>query len=114
MAGDLGRLRAPGSWLERLRNSGLTVAGLLVLLSAAGWLYLIRPSLGSVRPAVPDALPLDELANKAGVSLFAFVAVWGSAACAESARASPSPAAIHRTAMLRSPVPTTNPIKAWP
>jgi lysyl-tRNA synthetase class 2 len=63
-----------------LRNGGLTLAGLLVLFAAAGWLYLIRPQVGAARPSVPDALPLDELANKASVSLFAFAAVWGVAA----------------------------------
>jgi lysyl-tRNA synthetase class 2 len=63
-----------------LRNGGLTLAGLLVLFATAGWLYLIRPEVGTARPSVPDALPLDELANKASVSLFAFVTVWGVAA----------------------------------
>jgi hypothetical protein len=63
-----------------LRNAGLTLVGLLVLTAATGWLYLIRPEVGAIRPSVPDALPLDELANRAGVSLVAFVAVWGSAA----------------------------------
>ena len=63
-----------------LRNCGLALSGLLVLLAASGWLYLIRLDAGSTRPFVPEALPLDELAHKAGVPLVAFVAVWGAAA----------------------------------
>ncbi|HSC50507.1 MAG TPA: phosphatidylglycerol lysyltransferase domain-containing protein [Gaiellaceae bacterium] len=62
------------------RNGALGLVGLLVLLAAAGWLYLLRPSAAGLRPAVPEALPLDELAHKAGVSVVAFFAVWGSAA----------------------------------
>jgi lysyl-tRNA synthetase class 2 len=62
------------------RNGALGLLGLLVLLAAAGWLYLLRPSASGLRPAVPEALPLDELAHKAGVSVVAFFAVWSSAA----------------------------------
>jgi lysyl-tRNA synthetase, class II len=62
------------------RNGALSFVGLLVLLAAAGWLYLLRPSATGLRPAVPEALPLDELAHKAGVSVVAFFAVWSSAA----------------------------------
>jgi lysyl-tRNA synthetase class 2 len=62
------------------RNGALGLVGLLVLLTAAGWLYLLRPSASGLRPAVPEALPLDELAHKAGVSVVAFFAVWSSAA----------------------------------
>jgi lysyl-tRNA synthetase, class II len=62
------------------RNGVLSLVGLLVLLAAAGWLYLLRPSATRLRPAVPEALPLDELAHKAGVSVVAFFAVWSSAA----------------------------------
>ncbi|HET7554630.1 MAG TPA: phosphatidylglycerol lysyltransferase domain-containing protein [Gaiellaceae bacterium] len=62
------------------RNAALSLVGILVLLAAAGWLYLLRPSAAGLRPAVPEALPLDELAHKAGVSVVAFFAVWGSAA----------------------------------
>jgi lysyl-tRNA synthetase, class II len=57
----------------------VTVFALLVLLAATGWLYVIRPRVGSVGPSLPGALPLDELANRAGLPLLAFVAVW---ACA--------------------------------
>jgi lysyl-tRNA synthetase, class II len=66
--------------VSALRNAALTLTGLLVVITAAGWLYLVRPELGSDRPMVPDALPLEELAKRAGVSVFAFVAVWGAAA----------------------------------
>ena len=59
-----------------LRNTTATVTGLAVLLAATGWLYLVRPDLLGVRPVVPDALPLDELPNKAGVSLLGFAATW--------------------------------------
>ena len=62
------------------RNGALVLVGLLVVLSAAGWLYLVRPSAAGLRPTVPEALPLDELAHKAGVSVVAFFAVWSSAA----------------------------------
>ena len=62
------------------RSGALSLVGLLVLLSAAGWLYLVRPSTAGLRPTVPEALPLDELAHKAGVPVVAFFAVWGSAA----------------------------------
>jgi lysyl-tRNA synthetase class 2 len=62
------------------RNGALSLVGLLVLLAAAGWLYLVRPSATGLRPTVPEALPLDELAHRAGVSVLAFFAVWGSAA----------------------------------
>jgi lysyl-tRNA synthetase class 2 len=62
------------------RNAALVLVGLLVVLSAAGWLYLVRPSAAGLRPTVPEALPLDELAHKAGVSVVAFFAVWSSAA----------------------------------
>jgi len=58
------------------RSSAAVLAGLAVLLAAAGWLYLVRPELGGLRPVVPDALPLDELPNKAGVSLLGFAATW--------------------------------------
>jgi lysyl-tRNA synthetase class 2 len=63
-----------------LRNIGVTVLGLFVLLAATGWLYMIRPQVGGLGPSLPEALPLDELANKAGLPLLVFVAVWGIAA----------------------------------
>ncbi|HSB39629.1 MAG TPA: phosphatidylglycerol lysyltransferase domain-containing protein [Gaiellaceae bacterium] len=59
-----------------LRNGGAATGALLVLFAVPGWLYLLRPDVGGLRPAVPDALPLDELANKAGLPLLAFAATW--------------------------------------
>jgi lysyl-tRNA synthetase class 2 len=66
--------------VRALRNSGLSLAALLVLFAAVGWLYLVRSKTGPLPPAVPDALPLDELAQKAGVPLLIFAATWGVAA----------------------------------
>jgi lysyl-tRNA synthetase, class II len=56
------------------------LAGLAVALAATGWLYLLRPEAGTVRPRVGEALPLDELARRSSVPLALFVAVWGAAA----------------------------------
>ncbi|HYX88883.1 MAG TPA: phosphatidylglycerol lysyltransferase domain-containing protein [Gaiellaceae bacterium] len=63
-----------------LRNAVAALAGLAVLFAAAGWLYLIRPDVGSAGPPIPDALPLDELSHRAAVPLALFLAVWGAAA----------------------------------
>ena len=62
-----------------LRNGGVTLLGLLVLLAATGWLYQIRGQVVGVGPSLPEALPLDELANRAGLPLLVFVAIWGTA-----------------------------------
>ena len=62
-----------------LRNASVTVLSLFVLLGATGWLYLIRPEVGGLGPSLPEALPLDELASRAGLPLLVFVAVWGCA-----------------------------------
>src|SRR6185437_5567052 len=63
-----------------LRNTSITLISLLVLLAATGWLYLVRPQVGGLGPpSLSEALPLDELANRAGLPLLVFVAVWGSA-----------------------------------
>jgi lysyl-tRNA synthetase class 2 len=51
------------------------LASLVVTVAATGWLYLLRP-LGSFRPRIGDALPLDELARRGATSLVLFVAVW--------------------------------------
>ena len=61
---------------------GATLAGLAVLLSASGWLYLIRPHDGIpfAGPPIGDALPLDELSKHSAVSLSVFALVWGVAA----------------------------------
>jgi lysyl-tRNA synthetase class 2 len=54
-------------------------AGLVVVISAAGWLYVIQPRSAVPGPPVPDALPLDELSRRSAVPLLVFLAVWGSA-----------------------------------
>jgi lysyl-tRNA synthetase class 2 len=50
---------------------------LLVVFAASGWLYLVRTS---GRPAVGDALPLDELSRHSSASLAFFVAIWAAGA----------------------------------
>lgn len=64
------------------RAGGLTlagVAGLLLVLAAFGWLYLIQPSGVVPGPPLPDALPLDELSRRSAVPVLIFIAVWGAA-----------------------------------
>jgi hypothetical protein len=64
-----------------LRLAGLTSAGLLglvVVVSAQGWLYELRGST-LIGPQVRDALPLDELPRHDSVSLLLFVGVWAGA-----------------------------------
>jgi lysyl-tRNA synthetase, class II len=64
-----------------LRAGGLSVAlaaGLAVAIAASGWLYLLR-AFGPGRPAIGDALPLDELARRGSTSVFVFVLVWAAA-----------------------------------
>ena len=56
------------------------VAGLAIVASASGWLYLLRPHMSLPGPIVGDALPLDELSRHSAVPLIAFVAVWSAAA----------------------------------
>ncbi|HKD32855.1 MAG TPA: phosphatidylglycerol lysyltransferase domain-containing protein [Gaiellaceae bacterium] len=65
--------------VRALRNGGVTIAALLMVLAATGWLYLVRQTVASLGPRLPLALPLDELANKATLPLLVFLAVWGSA-----------------------------------
>jgi lysyl-tRNA synthetase class 2 len=52
---------------------------LLVLVGAAatGWMYLLHPALPG--PRIGLALPLDELAHRASVSLLWYLIVWGAA-----------------------------------
>jgi lysyl-tRNA synthetase, class II len=63
-----------------LRAVAAAPAALAILVGTSGWLYLIRPHVAMGGPAVPDALPLDELARRASMPLAAFVGVWGLAA----------------------------------
>ena len=53
---------------------------LLVLASATGWFYVIRPIVSIPGPRVQDALALDELSKHGSVSIVLFLAVWGIAA----------------------------------
>ena len=62
-----------------VRSTSVTLLSALVLVAATGWLYLVRPDVRGLGPSLPEALPLDELANRAGLPLIVFVAVWGSA-----------------------------------
>jgi len=62
------------------RITSASVLGLAVLLSASGWLYLVRAPTFTKGPRVGDALPLDELARHSAVGLPAFAAVWAVAA----------------------------------
>jgi lysyl-tRNA synthetase class 2 len=64
-----------------LRLAGLTsgaLLGLIVVVSAQGWLYELRGAT-LIGPQVQDALPLDELPRHDSVSLLLFLGVW---ACA--------------------------------
>ena len=66
-----------------MRKVGLALAplaGLAVVVTATGWLYVLRPHVSLPGPVVGDALPLDELSRHSGVPLLLFVAVWGLAA----------------------------------
>ena len=66
-----------------MRRVGLALAplaGLGIVVTATGWLYLLRPHVSLPGPVVGDALPLDELSRHSGVPLLLFVAVWGLAA----------------------------------
>ncbi|HWQ02503.1 MAG TPA: phosphatidylglycerol lysyltransferase domain-containing protein [Gaiellaceae bacterium] len=55
--------------------SAAFLAGLAVVVTATGWLYLLRPY-ASGAPRIGEVLPLDELAKRGAVSIFLFVAVW--------------------------------------
>jgi lysyl-tRNA synthetase class 2 len=56
------------------------LASFAVVVGAMGWLYVIQPHSAVPGPAVPDALPLDELSRRSAVPLLVFIAVWGAAA----------------------------------
>ena len=63
------------------RAAGLGLVGLTalaVLIAATGWLYVVHPRL-ALGPALPHALPLDELSKRSAAPLLVFVAVWGAA-----------------------------------
>jgi lysyl-tRNA synthetase class 2 len=66
--------------LRFLRISFASIASFAVVVAATGWLYVIQPHSALPGPAIPDALPLDELSRRSAVPLIVFVAVWGAAA----------------------------------
>jgi lysyl-tRNA synthetase class 2 len=59
-----------------LRGAVALAVSFAVVLAAPGWLYLLRPHAVLPGPAVPDALPLDELSGHAAVPILLFLAVW--------------------------------------
>lgn len=63
-----------------LRVCVAAVATLALALAAAGWLYVVRPALGTPGPAVHDALALDELSGHGSVPLLVYLLVWSTAA----------------------------------
>jgi lysyl-tRNA synthetase, class II len=62
------------------RATGASILAAAVIVAASGWLYMIQPRHVLPGPAVPDALPLDELSRRSAVPLLVFVAVWAAAA----------------------------------
>jgi lysyl-tRNA synthetase class 2 len=66
-----------------LRATRLVIASVVsfvVVIAASGWLYVIQPHSALPGPAVPDALPLDELSRRSAVPLLVFLALWTAAA----------------------------------
>jgi lysyl-tRNA synthetase class 2 len=55
-----------------------TLAGLAVVASASGWLYLLR-GVAIPGPRVGEALPLDELSKRSAAPLLLFVCLWAAA-----------------------------------
>ena len=45
------------------------LAGLVVVVAASGWLYVVQPPHGFPGPSIADALPLDELSRRSAVPL---------------------------------------------
>ncbi len=62
------------------RSLTAILAALVVTIAASGWLYVVQPRSALPGPAVPDALPLDELSRRSAVPMLVFVAVWAVAA----------------------------------
>jgi hypothetical protein len=58
---------------------------LAVVAAGTGLLYLIVPVVPSAGPRIADALPLDELAGRAGAPLWLFAVVWAVVAWAAGA-----------------------------
>lgn len=58
------------------RTLAASLAALAVVVTATGWLYLVRPDVSLPGPVVHDALPLDELSGHAKLPLLLYLAVW--------------------------------------
>jgi lysyl-tRNA synthetase class 2 len=58
------------------RTLAAGLASLTVVVTATGWLYLLRPLVSLPGPAVHDALPLDELSGHAKAPLLLVLAIW--------------------------------------
>jgi lysyl-tRNA synthetase class 2 len=58
------------------RSVTASAAALAVVVTATGWLYLVRPLVALPGPVVHDALPLDELSGHAKMPLLLYLAVW--------------------------------------
>ncbi len=63
-----------------VRATIASTVGFAIVIAATGWLYMIQPHSKLPGPAVPDALPLDELSRRSAVPVFVFLAVWATAA----------------------------------
>jgi lysyl-tRNA synthetase, class II len=66
--------------LRALRAVTASTVAFAIVIAATGWLYVIQPHSALPGPAVPDALPLDELSRRSAVPMLVFLAVWGAAA----------------------------------
>jgi lysyl-tRNA synthetase class 2 len=60
-----------------VRTLAACLASFAVVVTATGWLYLLRPLVSVPGPKVHDALPLDELSGHAKVPLLLVLAIWG-------------------------------------
>jgi lysyl-tRNA synthetase class 2 len=65
--------------VRTVRAAG-ALAAFAIVVAASGWLYLIQPHSRLPGPAMPDALPLDELSRRSAVPFLVFLSVWGAAA----------------------------------
>ena len=66
--------------LRLLRATSASIVAFAIVLAATGWLYVIQPHSALPGPAVPDALPLDELSRRSAVPMLVFLIVWTTAA----------------------------------
>ena len=66
--------------MVRTVHAAGALAAFAIVVAASGWLYLIQPHSRLPGPAMPDALPLDELSRRSAVPFLVFLSVWGAAA----------------------------------